>query len=288
MYRSLLYVPASIDRFIGNAAKCGADAVILDLEDSVVPLEKQGARERLASSVARCSNPHTDVWVRINRPLSLAVQDVQASVRSGAVGILITKTTGPEHVQLLLEVAEEEEQSFGRVAPLKAIAVIESVEFVHRALSIARSHDRVIGLLGGGEDLALSMNAEPSAETLRVPKTLIHMAALGAGRFSFGMFGSVANFSDTELTRSLAQEAFRHGFTGATCVHPSAVPILNEVFTPSATAVTKARSIIEAADRNKLEGIGSFVFEGKMVDEPIIRRAERLLATAARYNQPIA
>jgi citrate lyase subunit beta/citryl-CoA lyase len=283
MYRSLLYVPASSDRFIANAMKCGADAIILDLEDSVAPNQKAAARDRLALSVTRCAEGGSDVWVRINRPLSLAVRDVQAAVSSGAVGILVTKVEGPEHIMLLLEVAEETERMVGRNVPLKAIAVVESMNVVPKTKSIALANERVVGILGGGEDLALSMGAEPTPETLRVPKILIHMAALGAGRFSFGMFGSVANYADTELMRSLAHEARTHGFIGATCVHPSVVPILHEAFTPTRPELTRAQSIIDAAEKQASAGVGAFSFEGKMVDEPVVERARRLLLRARRY-----
>src|ERR1700744_2499837 len=193
MYRSLLYVPASSERFIAKSAQCAADAIILDLEDSVAPNQKKAARDNLGSSIRRCAESGADVWVRINRPLSLAVRDVEASVAGGACGIFITKTEGPEHVCLLLEAAEQAERECGRQEPLKAVAVIESVKNLAKADSIARSHERVIGLMGGSEDLALSMGARPSHETLKIPKMLVHMAAAGAGRFSFGLFGTVAD-----------------------------------------------------------------------------------------------
>jgi citrate lyase subunit beta/citryl-CoA lyase len=282
MYRSLLYVPASSERFIAKAAQCGADAIILDLEDSVAPNQKKEARDKLGSSIPRCAEGGADVWVRINRPLSLAVRDVEAAVAGGASGILITKVEGPEHVRLLFEVAEQAERECSRHEPLKAIAVIESVKNLVKADGIARAHERVIGLMGGSEDLALSMGAQPTHETLKIPKMLVHMAAAGAGRFSFGLFGSVADYADTALMRELAQEACRHGIVGATCVHPSVVPILNEVFTPSEAEVTKAHTILEAAEQKTRGGIGAFNLDGKMIDEPVVERARRLIERAQR------
>lgn len=280
MYRSLLYVPASSERFIAKAAQCGADAIILDLEDSVAPDQKKAARENLAAAIPRCAAGGADIWVRINRPLSLAVRDVEAAVRGGAVGILITKVEGAEHIQLLLEVAEQVERESGRLDSLKAIAVIESVKNLVKADSIAYSHQRVIGLMGGSEDLALSMGALPTHETLKIPKMLVHMAAAGAGKFSFGLFGSVADYADTGLMQQLAQEASRHGISGATCVHPSVVPILNEAFTPPAAEVAKAEAIIKAAEQQTRSGIGAFQLDGKMIDEPVVERARRLLKRA--------
>nr|WP_249802117.1 CoA ester lyase [Bradyrhizobium zhengyangense] len=281
----MLYVPASSERFIAKSALCGADAIILDLEDSVAPAQKEGARNRLASSIKRCAAAGADIWVRINRPLSAAVRDIEASVLGGAKGILITKVEGAEHVRLLLEVAERTERDHDRREPLQAIAVIESVKILAKADDIARAHERVIGLMGGSEDLALSMGANPTHEALKIPKMLVHMAAAGAGKYSFGLFGSVADYKDVRLMRELAEEAFGHGVTGATCVHPSVVPILNNAFAPSDADVARAQLIIETARQQTERGVGAYSLEGRMVDEPVVERARQLLERARRHRR---
>ena len=284
MYRSMLYVPASSQRFIEKASTRGADAIILDLEDSVAPDEKLPAREKLDASVRQVSSAGAATLIRINRPLTLALGDVQAAVRSGADGILITKVEGPEHVRLVIEVAEDEERRIGRSNPLSVITVIESPAAVLKAREIATAHPRVAGMLAGGEDLATTLDAEASAETLRFPKLLIHMAAKAAGIPSYGTLGTVADFADVDLIRALAAEARRHGFDGATCVHPSIVPILNEGFTPSAAAVQHATGLLAAAEAARREGKGAATYQGKMIDEPVYERARRLLARADRFK----
>lgn len=280
MYRSLLYVPASSDRFIAKAAERGADALILDLEDSVALGAKASAREKLAGSVALCGERGADIWVRINRPISLALRDIEAAVTANATGILITKVASADHVRLLLEFAADVEQSAKRIKPIQAIAVIETAAAVWKAESIARADDRVIGVLGGSEDLALSMGAQPTQDALKIPKTLIHLAAVAAGRWSFGMFGTIANYSDTGAIKSLALEARRCGFSGATCVHPTAVPILNETFTPTAAELAEAQAILDAAAEHERRAVGAFSYEGRMIDMPIIERARRLIELA--------
>jgi citrate lyase subunit beta/citryl-CoA lyase len=284
MYRSLLYVPASSERFIAKAATRGADAIILDLEDSVAPEQKLPARDRLADSVKQVATQGAAVLVRINRPLTLAVGDVQAAVRAGADGILITKVEGPEHVRLVVEVAEDEERRAKRGNPLGIVTVIETPGAVLKAREIATAHPRVAGMLAGGEDLATTLDAEASAETLRFPKLLIHLAAKAAGIASYGTLGTVADFADVELIRSLIAEARRHGFDGATCVHPSIVPLLNEGFTPSAAAVQHAEGLLAAAEAARREGKGAATYQGKMIDEPVYERARRLLARAERFK----
>jgi citrate lyase subunit beta/citryl-CoA lyase len=285
MYRSMLYVPGSSERFIAKAAERGADAIILDLEDSVAPSEKDSARARLAQSVERCGAGGADVYVRINRPLGLAVADIEAAARSAAVGLLLSKTEGPEHASLLLEHAQECEREAGRKEPLTAMALLESPGAVFKAEAIARADPRIIALMGGGEDLALSLGAQPSAETLRIPKMMIHMAAMAAGRLSFGLFGTVADFADAPLIRALAAEARRFGFSGASCIHPSVVPILNEAFSPSPEEIDKAKAIIAAAELHAGKGVGAFTLDGKMIDEPVVERARRLLKRAQMYRK---
>jgi citrate lyase subunit beta/citryl-CoA lyase len=284
MYRSMLYVPASSERFVAKAASRGADAIILDLEDGVSPEEKLPAREKLAQSVATVATQGAAVLVRINRPLTLAVGDVQAAVRSGADGILIPKVEGPEHICLLVEVAEEEERRAKRSNPLSIIAVIEAPGPVFKAREIATAHPRVVGMQAGGEDLATALDAEATAEALRFPKLFIHLAAKAAGIASYGTLGSVADFADAELIRSLVAEARRHGFDGASCVHPSVVAILNEGFTPSAAAVQHATGLLAAAEAARREGKGAATYQGKMIDEPVFERARRLLARADRFK----
>lgn len=277
MYRSMLYVPASNEAFVAKASKRGADAIILDLEDGVAPSAKHEARIRLSESVPRCAADGGDVWVRVNRPLRLAVPDVEAAVRAGARGILLTKAESAEHVRLTVELAHDVEREIGRTSPLQIIAMIEHPAALARVHEIASADRRVIGLLTGGEDFATSIGATPNSETLRLPKLLVHMAAKSAGRFSFGLLGTVATYQDHDLIRRLAAEARRHGFDGATCVHPSVVPLLNDAFTPSPAELDEARRMIAEFEEHLREGRGAFTFNGQMVDEPVVERARRLL-----------
>jgi citrate lyase subunit beta/citryl-CoA lyase len=284
MYRSMLYVPASSERFVAKAATRGADAVILDLEDGVSPDEKLPARAKLADSVVKVGEQGAAVLVRINRPLTLAVGDIEAAVRGKADGILIPKAEGPDHIRLLVEVAEETERSIGRTNPLSIIAVIETPASVLKAHEIATAHPRIAGMMAGGEDLATTLDAEATAETLRFPKLLVHIAAKAAGIASYGTLGSVTDFADAPLIRELVAEARRHGFDGASCVHPSVVAILNEGFTPSAAAVEHATGLLAAAEAARREGKGAATYQGKMIDEPVYERARRLLARAERFK----
>ena len=119
-------------------------------------------------------------------------------------------------------------------------------------------------------------------ETLRMAKQMVHMAAKGVGRFSFGLFGTVADYSDKDGIRSLVAEARRHGFDGASCIHPSVVRLLNEGFSPSEAEVAQAQRVIDVLDESEAKGLGAVSLDGKMIDKPVADRAKRLLERAKR------
>ena len=274
--RSLLYVPASSDRFIGKAHERGADAIILDLEDAVVPAEKTSARMRLAGSVASVRQRGALVFVRINSEPELLPLDAEAACRAGAFGLFVSKARDPRKLQEVVALLERIEHAAGR-APIVLVPMIEDPGAVLDARTIAAATPRVFALITGGEDLATSLDAEPTPEVLRVPKLLVHLAAKAAGVRSFGLLRTVADYGEVEAIERSAQEARGFGFDGASCVHPKVVPILNRAFSPSAEALDHARRLIAAAEQAKARGEGAFAFEGRMVDEPVIKRARALL-----------
>jgi citrate lyase subunit beta/citryl-CoA lyase len=279
LIRSLLYVPASSERFIAKAHERGADAIILDLEDAVVPAEKAAARERLAPAVASAGQRGATLFVRINAQPALIRLDAEAACRAGTFGLLVPKVRDARMLQELVEFLEGIERSTGR-EPMAFVPMIEDAGAVLDARHIASATPRVFALIAGGEDLATSLDAEPTPEVLYLPKLLVHLAAKAAGVRSFGLLRTVADYADLDAVESSAHEARAFGFDGASCVHPSVVPILNRAFSPSEALVDHAHRLLAAAEQAKARGEGTFAFEGKMVDEPVIRRAQALLAAA--------
>ena len=265
--RSLLYVPADNPRFIAKAETCGADAVILDLEDSVLDAAKPAARAALGSAVPRIAAAGPVVMVRINQG---NVDDARAAVGAGAAMLLVPKVRQAGDVADLDRALTEIEAGAGRAA-VGLIAMIEDPGAMLEARSIAGA-PRVCGLLAGGEDLAMAMNAFADPDVLRIPKLLVHYAAKAAGLLSFGLLRSVADFADQPAMAAAAREAWRFGFDGATCVHPTVVPLLNRGFAPDPDQIDWARRVL-AAD----PGQGAFRIDGKMVDAPVIARARRII-----------
>ena len=277
MIRSLLYVPANSARFVNRAHERGADAVILDLEDAVAPAEKPAARAALREAVPAVGRNGATVFVRINSGASMAA-DAEAACRAGAAGLLVPKVQSPDTLARLADQLAVVEQAIGR-PPTSLVPLLEDPGAILDARMIAQA-PRVLALVTGGEDLATAMDAEPTADMLRLPKLLVHLAAKAAGVLSFGLLRSIADYSDTAAIASSAREARALGFDGASCVHPAVVPILNDAFAPPPAALARARRLVEAFEQAEAAGAGAFAFEGEMVDLPIVIRARRLIARA--------
>ncbi|UPY36858.1 CoA ester lyase [Sediminicoccus sp. KRV36] len=271
IWRSMLYVPANVLRFVEKSATSGADAILLDLEDSIPHERKSEARAALATAIPIARAGGADVLVRVNRPLRLAVGDIEAAVAAGADGILLTKVLGPDHVQLAAELL---------TGAMRIIPMVETAAALRALHEIARASPRVAGLLIGAEDLAAECGAAADDEIIAMAKRQMVLAAVAAGVAPLGTLGTVADYRDAEKIRALVTRSKRAGMVGASCIHPSLVAILNEGFSPSAAELDLARRQIAAGEDAAREGRGSFVVDGMMVDEPILIRARRILAQA--------
>ena len=270
-------MPANVRRFVEKSASAGADAIILDLEDSVPVAQKAAARAALAEAIPIARSGGATILVRVNRPLRLALPDIEAAAAAGADGILLTKVLGPEHIILAGEVLAEVE-----TRPMAIVPVVETAAAVLKVEAIARASPRIAALLIGAEDLAAECNAAPDDDLMAQAKRQMVLAAVAAGVAPLGTLGTVADFRDPEAVRALALRSRRSGLVGATCIHPSLVPVMNAAFAPSAEEVDRARRQIAAAAEAAAEGRGSFVVDGMMVDEPVLIRARRTLAAAGR------
>jgi citrate lyase subunit beta/citryl-CoA lyase len=217
------------------------------------------------------------VLVRINRPLRLAVRDVEAAAACGADGILVTKAMDAGHVRLIAELLDELEGATPRAAILP---LIETAAAVARMEDIAAASPRIAALLCGAEDLAAEMGCTADDEVIALIKRRMVIAAAAAGVTPLGTLGSIADFRDHEKLRDVVARSRRAGFGGASCIHPGVVPLLNEGFAPTEKELDLARRQIAAAEDAEREGRGSFEVDGRMVDEPILRRARRILAAA--------
>jgi len=287
VWRSMLFVPVIVRKFVEGAAKRGADALILDLEDSVPPAEKPRARALLQEAAEIAGRGGADILVRINRPLPLAVADIAAAVSPRVAALMLPKIESASHLRLLAEVVDEAEAARG-MAPgtTRLVAMIETAGAFFEMAEIARAHPRIVAMTLGAEDFALSVGMLPEAEALFFPKQQMIIAARAAGILPLGFLGTVADFKDLDAFRATIRRSRRIGFAGASVIHPSQVAILNEEFSPPAEEVAHADRVVAAYEKATAEGIGAITVDGKMIDVPVVERAQALLrrrrAIAAR------
>lgn len=286
VWRSLLYVPVNVERFVDRAHTRGADVIQLDLEDSVPPSEKAAARRLLSDAVRRVSRGGADVAVRINRPWRMAMQDLEHAVIPGVHALAVTKVDSADHLRMVDEVVSELEAE--RALPhghVKLLAMVETARgFLHSA-EIAAASTRVAALTLGAEDFALSLGMLPEAEGLLFPKQQIVVAAAAAGVLPLGFVGTVAEYKNAEAFRQIVRRSRKLGFRGASAIHPSQVPILNEEFGPTPDEVAQARRVIAAYEQAAAAGRGSIEVDGRMVDVPIVQRAEATLRLAEAVRE---
>lgn len=285
-WRSILSVPVNVDRFVDGAHRREADAIQLDLEDSIPSSEKENARQRLPQAITRVSQAGAGVIVRINQPWRLAIPDLEAAVLPGVAAITLPKTESPDQVRAISEtIAELEAERSLPVGAIRLLLLIETPAALFKLPEIASADSRVAAMKLGSEDFALATGMAPEPDGLFLPSMAVLMAARAAGILPLGFIGSIAEYQDLEVFRKTVRRARQLGFCGASVIHPRLVPILNEEFTPSQQEIEAARRVVEAYERARAEGKGSVQVDGKMVDLPVFKRALQTLG-AAGMDEP--
>jgi citrate lyase subunit beta/citryl-CoA lyase len=290
VWRSMLFVPVTQRRFVEGAARRGADAIILDLEDSVALSEKERARTLVAEAAGIVSTGGADVVVRLNRPLRMTVRDLEAVIGPGVHTVALPKAESAQHVQLVAEIIDELEVERGiALGTTKILAMVETASAFFHIAEIARAHKRLVALNLGAEDFATSAGILPEADALTMPKQMAVFAARAAGIMPMGFIGSIAEFHDLDAFRETIRRSRRFGFVGASVIHPSQIAILNEEFRPAAAEIDHAARVVAAYDKALAEGVGAVTVDGKMIDVPVVERARLLLdreaAIAARETK---
>jgi citrate lyase subunit beta/citryl-CoA lyase len=276
-WRSLLYVPVTSEKFVGKAHTRGADAIMLELEDGVAPSEKERARGLVADAAPIVGQAGADVLVRINRPWRLAVKDIEASIGEDVRGLVLPKVESADHVRAIAGVVEEVERDRGLpVGHTVFFLRIESAEGVLNAAEIADAHPRVVALGLGVGDFSLSLGVPHNGLTVRIAAYQVVVAAAAAVRLPLGLASTITNFADPDEFRRVVAEARHLGFRGAPCMHPSQVPILNEIFSPTPEEREHARRIIDEYETALAQGVGAMITtRGQFVDMAVYEYAKR-------------
>ena len=281
--RSVLIVPANVSRFVERAHLRGADAVMLDLEDSIPPGEKVAARLGLAEAARSVGRGGAGVLVRVNKPFELLIDDLDAAVVPGVGAIGLPKVESGRDVAVVDALLLERELRLALPPGGIGIAVtVESAVGLGRLDEILGASARIRTVDLGVEDLSRDLDIEPTADggELLLARQMVVLAARRAGVEPLGLATTLANFGDVEALRASALRAREMGFRGASCIHPSQVAHLNELFSPAPEAVRKARRVLDAYDEAVAAGRASAALDGQMIDVPVAERARRLLARA--------
>ena len=282
-WRSLLFVPTTAERFVAKAHTRGADAIILDLEDSIAPHEKANARIALTGAIAQIAARQLPICVRINRPLELAVTDIEAAVGADTHALMLPKIMGPEHLRLLAEVVSAREQALGlNLGHTRFIALVETAAALPNLHDIAAATPRLIAVGLGNEDLCAELEAQPGGDSLYPFAMQVVAATRAAGISPFGVVGEFAGFTDLVGYREGLRRSRRLGFSTTACIHPNQVPIINEEYGVTAAEIEHAEQLLETFADALRDGKGAVAFRGQMIDLPVAERARRLLQRAGR------
>lgn len=285
--RSFLFVPGDSEKKLGKAAESGADALILDLEDSVAPDRKPIAREMVAEYLAaRPGQTGPELWVRMNPLAEGGLDDLVAVVRAGPAGIMVPKPDGPADLIRISHVLDALERRDGVATPARLLPVATETARAPFALSAYADAGlaRLWGMTWGAEDLSSAIGARTNkgpdgswAPTYRMVRSLCLLAAKSAGVEAIETL--YADFRNEAGLIADCREAAREGFTGRIAIHPAQVAAINAAFTPSAEEVAHATRVVEAFGASP--GIGVVGLDGKMLDIPHLKQAQRVLAQAA-------
>ena len=282
VWRSLMYVPVNVEKYVDKAHTRGADCIQLDLEDSVPASQKDAARKLVPAAARRVRRGGGDVVVRINSPYEVTVKDLDPSIGADVDGIAITKTQSADHVKRIDDHVSSLEAKRGlRPGHTRLIAMIETPAAFFQMPAIAASSARLVAMNIGGEDFALENGMEPTEETLLMPKQQMIFAARSGGLMPLGFIASVAAFGDWDAFARMVRRSRQFGFMGAGCIHPGQVPIVNQEYSPSAQELELARRIVSENVKAEAAGRASFAIDGKMIDVPVVERARRLISRAA-------
>ena len=284
--RSLLFVPGDSPRKFERGKACGADVLILDLEDSVAPSMKAQARAHVTGLVGARDARDWAFFVRVN-PLDsgLLLEDLAAVVAPGLDGVLIPKANGAADIERVGHYLDALEQKAEMPVGGVRIAVVstETPAALFALGGYAPAHPRLVGLTWGAEDLAAALgataNKEPDGSWTRPfqqARSLCLFAAANAGVAPLDTLYS--DFRDAEGLEQDCRRARRDGFTGRIAIHPDQIAIINRCFSPSEAEIAEARKILDAFAA--APNAGTLGIDGKMYDIPHLKAARRTLAAA--------
>lgn len=287
--RSRLIMPANQIKFAEKAYLRNADAIVLDLEDSVPLSEKLATRAMIKGLIPVVAKGGSDVFIRVNHTEDLLIGDIEAAVWPGVTGILFPKAETGEQVRAIDDLLTGLEETRGLPnGQLKIGILIETVKGYLNAKEIVQASERIDSVTLGAEDFSLDSGIEQSEATyhgLVQPRIQLMFVARAYGKLPLGLMGSLANFSDSSGYEKNALLAYKHGFLGASCIHPDNVEILNTSFSPTLEQIDHSKRVIDTLESVLAEGRASAKLDGKMIDYVHYEKAKQILERNAKIKE---
>lgn len=280
--RTMMFVPGNNPGMLKDAGIYGADSLMFDLEDSVAVSEKDAARFLVYNAIKTIDYGDTEIVVRINSLDSpFGREDIEAVVRAGADVIRLPKTESKEDILAVEAAIYQAERKIGlEIGSTKMMAAIEGAAGVVNAYSIAASSKRLIGIALGAEDYVTSLKTRryPDGMELMGARSQIVIAARAAEIYALDTVYS--DVDNEEGFRKEVQLIKQLGFDGKSVINPKQIKPVHEIFAPTSQEIRKSLDICRAAGAAIKKGIGVISLNGRMIDKPIIERAERTLQLA--------
>ncbi|HGA4684944.1 TPA: citrate (pro-3S)-lyase subunit beta [Streptococcus pyogenes] len=279
--RTMMFVPGANAAMLRDAPLFGADSVMFDLEDSVSLKEKDTSRALVHFALKTFDYSSVETVVRVNGLDSCGALDIEAVVLAGVNVIRLPKTETAQDIVDVEAVIERVERENGiEVGRTRMMAAIESAEGVLNARDISKASKRLIGVALGAEDYVTNMKTRryPDGQELFFARSMILHAARAAGIAAIDTVYSDVN--NTEGFQNEVRMIKQLGFDGKSVINPRQIPLVNEIYTPTKKEIDHAKQVIWAIREAESKGSGVISLNGKMVDKPIVERAERVIALA--------
>jgi citrate lyase subunit beta/citryl-CoA lyase len=280
--RSLLFVPADrVGELLQKAARAGPDAIIVDLEDAILPDRRDAARRAIGRAL-ETTDTGVPLLVRVNAPSTpWFIDDVAAVAELAGVGVVLPKVDGPNDMERLV-------RTWQAMTPrdLVAVALVETARGVLAAEAIAATHPAVVGLAFGAEDLAAQVGLRRSrgGREILFARSRVVLATAAAGRWAVDT--PCLEIARPDVVRREAELAAGLGFAGKLVVHPSQVEPVNAAFQPTGAEIERAQRVVAAAAEAEAGGRGVGVVDGRMIDRPLLAAARRILERGTRAAGP--
>lgn len=281
--RALLYMPGDNWKMITKSITLGVDSICMDMEDGTAVNKKAEARATIAKALQELDFGASEKLARINSVDSgWEKDDIEAVLPYKPDGIVIPKVESFDHVEWASRIIEDAELKNGwQVNSIRILIGVETAKGILNLKEIA-AHPRLDAVIFGGEDFAASIGAvrtKDAIELLYARQAVI----VACAAFDLQPIDIVTiDYKDLDALKAESEFGARLGFSGKQVIHPNQVPVVQEAFTPSAEAVAYARRIVETFEASQKEGKGAYSLDGKMIDMPLLKNAQKVLARAKR------